>query len=201
MSSSGPIKLSASCSKLVNLGQLSAQKLPSKQSILGESMHFTPDLNRNSASLTGLAKTLNVKSTIRRKIKIARWLTNKVAEYDISNDFWSMQKAEIAQPFNAFSASVFLPSQDIAVIGGLDDTIPNKPAFTNKCMLIQEMPVDSYQNRYIEKQLPSMITKRGCMTAVFHEGYIYCFGGINYTDKVMKKCERLCVLDEAKDQW
>ncbi len=59
-------------------------------------MHFTPDLNRNSASLTGLAKTLNVKSTIRRKIKIARWLTNKVAEYDISNDFWSMQKAEIA---------------------------------------------------------------------------------------------------------
>jgi len=63
------------------------------------------------------------------------------------------------------------------------------------------MPVDSYQNRYIERQLPSMITKRGCMTAVFHEGYIYCFGGINYTDKVMKKCERLCMLDEAKDSW
>jgi hypothetical protein len=59
-------------------------------------MQMTPDLNRNSASLAGLAKTLNVKSTIRRKIKIARWLTSKVAEYDISNDFWAMQKAEIS---------------------------------------------------------------------------------------------------------
>lgn len=96
MSSSGPIKLSASCSKLVNSGMFNAQKSPLKQSILGQSMQMTPDLNRHSASLAGLAKTLNVKSTIRRKIKIARWLTSKVAEYDISNDFWAMQKAEIS---------------------------------------------------------------------------------------------------------
>ena len=145
--------------------------------------------------------TLKVKATIRRKIKIARWLTSKVAEYDICNDFWSMRKAETTHPFNAFSASVFLPSQDIAVIGGLDDSVPNKPSFTNKCLFVQELPVDSYQNRYVEKPVASMITKRGCMTAVYHEGYIYCFGGINYTDKVMKKCERLCVVDEASHQW
>jgi len=35
-----------------------------------------------------------------------------------------------------------------------------------------------------------MINRRGCFTATYHEGYIYAFGGLNYTEKVMKKCER-----------
>ena len=62
------------------------------------------------------------------------------------------------------------------------------------------MPVDSYQNNYKEKKLSNMITKRGCMAAVYHEGFLYCFGGINYVDKVMKKCERLDLMQEEQ-QW
>ena len=35
-----------------------------------------------------------------------------------------------------------------------------------------------------------MIERRGCMSALYHEGYIYVIGGLNYTDKCLKKCER-----------
>ena len=35
-----------------------------------------------------------------------------------------------------------------------------------------------------------MLDRRGCMAAIFHEGYIYVIGGLNYTDKCLKKCER-----------
>jgi hypothetical protein len=32
-------------------------------------------------------------SPIRRKIRVIRWLTKKVAEYDIDNDFWTAMDA------------------------------------------------------------------------------------------------------------
>eukprot|EP00353_Schmidingerella_taraikaensis_P013132 CAMPEP_0185572248 /NCGR_PEP_ID=MMETSP0434-20130131/4207_1 /TAXON_ID=626734 ORGANISM="Favella taraikaensis, Strain Fe Narragansett Bay" /NCGR_SAMPLE_ID=MMETSP0434 /ASSEMBLY_ACC=CAM_ASM_000379 /LENGTH=162 /DNA_ID=CAMNT_0028188045 /DNA_START=1611 /DNA_END=2099 /DNA_ORIENTATION=- len=35
-----------------------------------------------------------------------------------------------------------------------------------------------------------MLERRGCMTALFHEGYIYVIGGLNYAEKCLKKCER-----------
>ena len=35
-----------------------------------------------------------------------------------------------------------------------------------------------------------MIERRGCMAALLHEGYIYVIGGLNYTEKCLKKCER-----------
>ena len=37
---------------------------------------------------------IDIHQTVRKKIKIARWLTQKIAEYDVSNDFWTMQPAE-----------------------------------------------------------------------------------------------------------
>ena len=40
-----------------------------------------------------------------------------------------------------------------------------------------------------------MITKRGCFSAIFHEGYIFVMGGLNYTEKILKKCERFSVAD------
>jgi len=36
-----------------------------------------------------------------------------------------------------------------------------------------------------------MLSKRGCSAACFHAGFIYVVGGVNYTEKVLKKCERL----------
>lgn len=39
---------------------------------------------------------------------------------------------------------------------------------------------------------------RGCVGATYHDGWVYSLGGQNYTDKIMKKCERYNV---EKDQW
>ena len=38
-----------------------------------------------------------------------------------------------------------------------------------------------------------MIWKRGCFAAIYHEGFVFVFGGLNYTDKIMKKCERYSI--------
>ena len=73
---------------------------------------------------------------MRKKIKIARWLTNKIAEYDVTNDFWINQATDVKTPFSAFSAAVYLPGQDIAIVGGLDDSVPNKPSFRSSVTLI-----------------------------------------------------------------
>jgi len=51
-----------------------------------------------------------LQGTLRRKIKVARWLSRKVAEYDVGNEFWSLTEAEVEQPFHAFSATIYLPN-------------------------------------------------------------------------------------------
>ena len=137
-----------------------------------------------------------MQSTMRKKIKIARWLTNKIAEYDVTNDFWIAQEADMKHSFSAFSAAVYCPGQDIVIAGGLDDSVPNRPSFKSGATLICEVPQNSYENKYIEKKLPDMQHRRGCMASVFHEGYIYVLGGLNYTEKVLKKCERLLLVDK-----
>jgi hypothetical protein len=78
----------------------------------------------------------------------------------------------------------------MVVIGGLDDFVPNKPTFSARCVLISEVPINSYDNLYVEKSLKSMHSKRGCFSGIFHEGFVFVFGGLNYTDKILKKCER-----------
>lgn len=51
--------------------------------------------------------------------------------------------------FNAFSATVYLPNSDMVILGGLDDKVPNRPAFSSKVFLISEVPVNSYDNKYV----------------------------------------------------
>ena len=85
------------------------------------------------------------------------------------------------------------------VLGGLDDSIPNRPSFKSSAILISEVPVNSYENMYVEKKLPDMLHRRGCMASVLHEGYVYVFGGLNYTEKIMKRCERLLLMGNPGD--
>lgn len=44
-----------------------------------------------------------------------------------------------------------------------------------------------------------MNIRRGCMASLYHEGYIYVFGGLNYTEKILKKCERLLLVDHITE--
>lgn len=100
------------------------------------------------------------------------------------------------RPFLAFSKTVYLPNNDIMVIGGLDDFVPNKPTFSAKSFLIQEVPVNSYDNLYIQNNLKPMQSKRGCFSAIYHEGFVFVFGGLNYTEKILRKSERFCFQEQ-----
>jgi len=43
-----------------------------------------------------------------------------------------------------------------------------------------------------------MVIGRGCFSAIYHEGYVWAFGGVKYTDKVIRKCERYSI---ENDEW
>ena len=132
----------------------------------------------------------DMSSPIRRKLRIVRWLSKKIGEYDIDSDFWSSCDAQVKRQFLAFSKSVYLPNQNIMILGGLNDEIPNKPTFSAQSIMLTETPLNQYENLYVPTHLSNMITKRGCFSAVYHENYIFVFGGLNYTDKIMRKCEK-----------
>ena len=64
-----------------------------------------------------------------------------------------MVDAQMKSEFLPFSTSVYLPNQDIIVLGGLNDQNQNKPQFSSKCILITEVPLNSYDNLYQEQDL------------------------------------------------
>ena len=114
-----------------------------------------------------------------------------MGEYDIENDYWIAAECHMSDNFMAFSKSVYLPNQDILVMGGLDDSVPNKPSFVSKVISLTELPMNIYESVYSPTTLASMKTKRGCFAAIYSHGtqLVYVFGGLNYSDKILKKCE------------
>jgi hypothetical protein len=143
-------------------------------------------------------KLVSVASPVRKKLRIVRWLSTKIGEYDIENDFWDSVNAQIKKPFLPFSRTVYLPNQDMIVMGGLNDEIPNKPTFSAHALKITEVPVNIYDSMYVTKQMNNMVTKRGCFTAIYQYGFVFVFGGLNYTHKVLRYCEKY---DIENDQW
>ena len=119
-------------------------------------------------------------------------------EYDVENEFWTPVEMKTERNFYPFSRTVYLPNQDIRVLGGMDDADPYRPMFSEKVQMIQEVPMNSYENVYMITNLKPMTVMRGCFTAIFHEGWVWAFGGVNYQDKVIKKCERYNV---ETDEW
>ena len=63
-------------------------------------------------------------------------MTRMIAEYDVTNDFWTATEAQIDYLFLPFSTTVYLPNQDLVVLGGLDDLIPNRPTFQASATMI-----------------------------------------------------------------
>lgn len=70
-----------------------------------------------------------------------------------------------------------------------------KPAFTDEVFWISEWAVNSYESVYDVKKICSLIRKWGCFSAVFVDSNVFVFGGLNYSDKTMKFCEKLDTLD------
>ena len=141
---------------------------------------------------------VSVRSPVRKKLRIVRWLSKNIGEYDIENDFWNSVESKISKPFLPFSRTVYLPNQDMIVMGGLNDEIPNKPTFSSHVFKITEVPINVYDSAYVAKQKSNMITKRGCFSALYQFGFVFAFGGLNYTHKIMRYCEKY---DVDNDIW
>lgn len=122
-----------------------------------------------------------------QKIKIPRWLSQDIAEYDFQNNFWSMRT--IPNEIPPFSTAIF-GEKLIGIAGGLDDSSSSKPQFVNKFFIIKLTAESLYRTKYDVEICSDMNTKRGCATGVFHHGNFYIFGGLNYVNKILKSCER-----------
>jgi hypothetical protein len=112
-----------------------------------------------------------------------------VAEYNLSNGYWTVSDAK--DLFFPFSRVVYLPSTNFLVIGGLNDLVQKKAAFSNQALMVEEQAVNSYESVYKVERLKSMIKKLGCFSAILAHPYINVFGGLNYMDKVLSDCEKL----------
>ena len=56
-----------------------------------------------------------------KRLKVPRWMSKNVAEYDLANGYWTVSEAKTLQPFHPFSWTVYLPDGDMLVMGGLND--------------------------------------------------------------------------------
>ncbi len=47
---------------------------------------------------------------LRRKLKTIKWLTKRLMEYDVENDFWTPVEVKSDKVYYAFSRVVYLPN-------------------------------------------------------------------------------------------
>jgi hypothetical protein len=58
------------------------------------------------------------------KVRVPRWLTSEIAEYDTANKFWITR--QVGLEILPFSCAIY-GDEKIAIVGGLDDSVVNKP--------------------------------------------------------------------------
>ena len=84
-----------------------------------------------------------------------------------------------------------MPNKEFMIIGGLNEDVPLKPTFLSTAYLVKEVKIGSIDGMtyFVPEPISSMFTKRGCFSGIYHEGNVYVFGGINYSDRIMNKSE------------
>jgi len=73
-----------------------------------------------------------------------------------------MLDVEMQGSFLAFSKAVPVDRNSLFVLGGLDDTVPNKPNFSNRVIQVKDLPLSNYENALIGRERNPMLVRRGC---------------------------------------
>jgi hypothetical protein len=85
----------------------------------------------------------------RKKVRVVRWRTKKIAEYELDTCQWHLIDAQIQTQFLPFSRSVYLPNSDFCNIGGLDETNPSAPHIEASAELISQVAFNEDENLYV----------------------------------------------------
>lgn len=74
-----------------------------------------------------------------------------------------------------------------------------KPTFLSSGFIVKEVRIGTVEGMsyFVPEPIPNMFTKRGCFAGLYHEGFVYAFGGINYSDRIMTKSERYSIKDKT----
>ena len=75
-----------------------------------------------SSDLLDVEKTLVEKRIDgAERIRVPRWMSKNIAEFDLANGYWTLSEAKIDHQFYPFSKTVYLPDGSFLVLGGLND--------------------------------------------------------------------------------
>lgn len=96
-----------------------------------------------------------------RKIRLTKWKSDKVMEYNIGTKNWILTDTQIKPDVKQFSCTVFFPNQEMIVLGGLDQEGSDQEKFTSKVYSLYEVGDSPINKVYFSDQLMSMITPRG----------------------------------------
>lgn len=154
------------------------------------------------------------------KISIPRWFSKKMAEYDMDKDMWqacSIKGLELpVYPMSSICYS--LDMNQFFVLGGFNNQVDHKSAFSSRCLKIMEEQINPFESIYTSTLLSPMKQHRGCFPSAIlitkrikqqskapdlysdvqlkvpqpnvFEGFIFVIGGKVREDKLTRYCER-----------
>ena len=135
----------------------------------------------------------------RKKIRIVRWKTRKVAEYDLDSNTWSLTDTTLSSLFLPYSRTVYLPNTDLLTLGGLDETIPSKPVMSTRMEMVSEVGFNGGEEKlYIGSKKAGMRKGRGCFCCCYMDEMVYAIGGVSMEEGVMGSCEKYSI---ERDSW
>lgn len=119
--------------------------------------------------------------------------------YDLDIKKWQHVEVRSDKYFLPFSRTVYIPhALEFINFGGLDDTVEEKPFFTNTGASYTLFSITDTDCVCIPKPIRSMVKARGCFSAAYLYDFIYAVGGVNIVEGVLTSCERY---DTLKDTW
>ncbi|CAI2361465.1 unnamed protein product [Moneuplotes crassus] len=146
----------------------------------------------------GLSKIETNSGKPNKKIRLTKWKSDKVMEYDVSNKKWILTDTHIKPDVKQFSSTVFFNNLEMMVLGGLDPDAEGDEHFTSKVYSLNEVGDTPLNKVYFSDQLMSMITPRGCFCTTILDDKILAIGGLNDTERILNKCE---LYNKRDDCW
>jgi hypothetical protein len=96
-------------------------------------------------------------------IIIPRWMGKEVAE--LIDGEWKLEEVSMRGHFFPFSKIEYLSKNEFLVMGGLNDTVNDKPHFTDQVLKVTEVVVSPLKHFYAVNQVVNLNRHRGCFTS------------------------------------
>ena len=106
----------------------------------------------------------SVKFEKNTNLVVPRWFSKKMAVFDFTSKIWSSKEIKgLDLPLYPYSSIAYSAEmKEFFVLGGYNDKIDKKLAFSARVIKIKEQLVNSYESIYVSEVVPPMKIPRVC---------------------------------------